>query len=40
MAFHGKRLKQARATVDREKLYGLDEAVALVKATWTARFRW
>ncbi|WP_449221571.1 50S ribosomal protein L1 [Tistrella mobilis] len=38
MAFHGKRLKQARATVDREKLYGLDEAVALVKANASAKF--
>ncbi|AFK54481.1 MAG: 50S ribosomal protein L1 [Tistrella sp.] len=38
MAFHGKRLKQARATVDREKLYGLDEAVALVKANAGAKF--
>ncbi|MEN2981015.1 50S ribosomal protein L1 [Tistrella bauzanensis] len=38
MAFHGKRLKQARATVDRETLYGLDEAVAMVKANASAKF--
>ena len=38
MAKVGKRLKAARAAVDAEKLYGLDEAVSLVKANAKARF--
>ena len=33
----GKRFKAAVATVDREKIYGLDEAVKIVKATATER---
>jgi len=38
MAKIGKRLKNALKGVDREKLYGLDEAVALVKKNATAKF--
>ena len=34
----GKRFKSAFATVDRDKLYGLDEAVKLVKANAKAKF--
>ena len=33
-----KRLRQANERIDREKLYGLDEAVGLVKANATAKF--
>lgn len=38
MAFVGKRLKAANATVDREKLYTIAEAVSLVRAAATAKF--
>jgi large subunit ribosomal protein L1 len=38
MAKIGKRLKNALKGMDREKLYGLDEAVALVKKNATAKF--
>ena len=34
----GKRLKNAREGVDREKLYALPEAIKLVKANATAKF--
>jgi len=38
MAKHGKRVRASREGVDRAKLYGLDEAVGLVKARATAKF--
>jgi len=38
MAFQGKRLKAANATVDREKLYTIAEAVSLVRGNATAKF--
>lgn len=38
MAFQGKRLKDAAATVDRNKLYTIAEAVALVRGGATAKF--
>jgi large subunit ribosomal protein L1 len=38
MALHGKRTLKAREGVDREKLYGLPEAVALVKERAKAKF--
>ena len=38
MAFVGKRLKAATETVDREKLYTIAEAAALVKSNATAKF--
>ncbi len=38
MAFKGKRLKEARKTVDRNKLYELGEAIDLVKKSATAKF--
>jgi large subunit ribosomal protein L1 len=38
MAKIGKRLKKAVATIDREKLYQLDEAIRLVKQNATAKF--
>ena len=38
MAKVGKRLKAARAAVEADKLYGLDEAVSLVKANAKAKF--
>ena len=38
MAFQGKRLKAANATVDREKLYTIVEAVSLVRGNATAKF--
>ncbi len=38
MAKIGKRLKAARAAVDADKTYGLDEAVSLVKANAKAKF--
>ncbi|MGI9449580.1 MAG: 50S ribosomal protein L1 [Geminicoccaceae bacterium] len=38
MAKNGKRTKAAAETVDREKLYGLDEAVKLVKKNAKAKF--
>ena len=38
MAHSGKRIVKARETVDRIKLYKLDEAVKLVKERATAKF--
>ncbi|MEO0400578.1 MAG: 50S ribosomal protein L1 [Pseudomonadota bacterium] len=38
MAKEGKRIKAARAGVDRDKSYSVDEAVKLVKANATAKF--
>jgi large subunit ribosomal protein L1 len=38
MAKQGKRLKAAAETIDREKLYDLDEAVKLVKKNATTKF--
>lgn len=38
MAKTGKRYTAARETIDRKKLYGLDEAVKLVKSNATAKF--
>ena len=38
MAFKGKRAKEARKTVDRNKLYELGEAIDLVKKSATAKF--
>ena len=38
MSKHGKRIKNARETVERTKLYKLDEAVKLVKANAKAKF--
>src|SRR5664279_4122037 len=38
MAHHGKRIKNARETVERTKLYKLDEAVKMVKTSATAKF--
>ncbi len=38
MARHGKRLKSALATIDREKLYPLEEAVRLVKQNAKTKF--
>jgi len=38
MAKSGKRVAKARSSVDRKKLYSVDEAVALVKANATAKF--
>jgi large subunit ribosomal protein L1 len=38
MARDGKRLKTARTGIDREKLYGLDEAVKLIKNGAKAKF--
>jgi large subunit ribosomal protein L1 len=38
MAHVGKRIKQAREGVERTKLYGLDEAVKLVKSKSSAKF--
>lgn len=38
MANQGKRLKAALSTVDRNKLYALDEAVASIKGTAKAKF--
>src|SRR6202035_2405842 len=35
---HGKRTLKAREGIDREKLYGLDEAVKMVKDRATAKF--
>lgn len=35
---YGKRLKKAYETVDTNKVYALDEAVAAVKAGATAKF--
>ena len=38
MAHHGKRVLKARETVERTKLYKLDDAVKLVKTNATAKF--
>jgi large subunit ribosomal protein L1 len=38
MAKIGKRLKKAASSIDRDKLYGLDEAVRTVKENATAKF--
>ena len=38
MAKHGKRLRQAREAVDRERAYPVEEAVALVKRAASAKF--
>src|SRR6516225_9918990 len=38
MSSHGKRVIKAREGIDREKLYGLDEAVKLVKERAKAKF--
>jgi large subunit ribosomal protein L1 len=38
MAKTGKRLKKALSSIDRDKLYGLDEAVQTVKQNATAKF--
>jgi large subunit ribosomal protein L1 len=38
MAFIGKRLKNAREGIDREKFYGLEEAVSLIKSRAKAKF--
>lgn len=38
MAKHGKRVRATREGIDREKLYGLDEALNLLKERTTAKF--
>lgn len=38
MAFQGKRLKAARETIDREKLYTIAEAVTLLRGSANAKF--
>ena len=38
MAHHGKRVRASREGIDRTKLYGLEEAVRLVKERATAKF--
>src|SRR5215203_696509 len=38
MSQHGKRIKAAKADIDRSKLYGLGDAVKLVKERATAKF--
>ena len=38
MAFVSKRIKSARSLVDRNKLYSIDEAIALAKQSATAKF--
>ena len=38
MAHVGKRLEKAREGIDRKKLYGIDEAIKLVKSRATAKF--
>jgi large subunit ribosomal protein L1 len=38
MAFQSKKVKAANAAVDREKLHGVDEAIALAKAHATSKF--
>ena len=38
MAKQGKRLRDARAEIDREKAYPLDKAITLVKQGATAKF--
>ena len=38
MAKQSKRMKALATTVESEKLYGLDEAIALVKSNASAKF--
>ena len=38
MTFQSKKAKQLVGTIDREKLHGVDEAIALIKANATAKF--
>lgn len=38
MAHHGKRVVKAREGIDRNKLYGIDEAVSMIKERATAKF--
>ena len=38
MSKHGKRIRKARESIERTKLYALDDAVKLVKATASAKF--
>ncbi len=38
MAFQSKKAKKLAETIDREKLHGVDEAIALVKANATSKF--
>ncbi|WP_414900073.1 50S ribosomal protein L1 [Sphingomonas flavalba] len=38
MAFQSKKAKQLATTVDREKLHGVDEAIAIVRSNATAKF--
>jgi large subunit ribosomal protein L1 len=38
MTFQSKKAKQLAGTIDREKLHGVDEAIALIKANATAKF--
>ena len=38
MAKHGKRIRAAREGIDRDRLYGLDEALKLLKERTTAKF--
>jgi len=38
MAFQSKKAKTIATAVDREKLYGVDEAIALIKSNATAKF--
>lgn len=38
MAFKGKRTKEVRKSIDRKKLYGLEEALKVVKDAATAKF--
>jgi large subunit ribosomal protein L1 len=38
MAFQSKKAKKLAGTIDREKLHGVDEAIALIKANATSKF--
>ena len=38
MTFTSKKAKALAGTIDREKLHGVDEAIALIKANATAKF--
>lgn len=38
MAFQSKKAKKLAETIDRDKLHGVDEAIALIKANATAKF--
>lgn len=38
MAFQSKKAKQLAGAIDREKLHGVDEAIALIKANATSKF--